>query len=448
MRKMSSTERHGRSQAVFYHCRFVARTNPLLKNLIRRLKPAEPARRADAEAIDVQRLIRELSDEELLRSADAYFAKMSLASEQCRKPFSNPSDAVHLTRHLGMLFDAADLFRGARVLDFGCATGWLTVGLAQMGCDAVGVDISPNALKLAEGMKAVRPKAHGAGPVEFIAYDGYRLPMPDASVDRVVCFDAFHHVRDQRATIAEFARVLKRGGRAAFFEPGPNHSLTPQSQAEMAQFKVIENDVRMEDIARHALDAGMDRPQMLLQFAQPLTVGVDEFNAWARGGIARGWASRAIDTLQRQLTDGQCFYILKGDPVEADRDSRRADGLAAEITVRRARRVTSSVGHGIELQVAVRNNGTRAWIAAAMSGQVNLGVHLLDGSGRLLDNNYARLKLPRGPVEPGEEVVISGRLRWPAYESFALRLDMVAELVAWFSDRGPTQRVTIASRDL
>jgi SAM-dependent methyltransferase len=421
---------------------------PLLKNLIRRFKPAAPSRRADAAAIDVQTLIRELSDEELLRSADAYFAKMSLASEQSRKPFSNPSDAAYLTRHLGLLFEAADLFRGARVLDFGCATGWLTVGMAQMGCNAVGIDISPNALKLAEGNKAARPKALGAGPVEFLAYDGHRLPLPDASVDRVVCFDAFHHVRDQHATIAEFARVLKRGGRAAFFEPGPNHSLTPQSQAEMARFKVIENDVRMEDIARHALAAGMDRPQMLIQFAQPITVEVDEFNAWARSGITRAWAARAIDTLERQLTDGQCFYILKGDPIEADRDSRRADGLAAEITVRRAQRVAGGAGHGIELQVAVRNSGTRAWIAAAMAGQVNLGVHLLDGNGRLLDNNYARLKLPRGPVEPGEEVVISGRLRWPSQASFALRLDMVAELVAWFSERGPTQRVTIASRDL
>ncbi len=421
----------------------------MLKPLIRKLvRAAVPRPQRDPAFIDVQRLIRELSDEDLLRSADAYFAKMSLASEQCRKPFSNPTGAAHQTRHLGLLFEAADLFRGARVLDFGCATGWLTLGLAQMGCDAVGVDISPNALKLAEGMKAARPKVHGAGPVEFLAYDGHRLPLPDASVDRIVCFDAFHHVRDQRATIAEFARVLKRGGRAAFMEPGPNHSTTPQSQAEMAQFKVIENDVRMEDIARHALDAGMDRPQMLLQFPQPLTVGVDEFNAWARNGIAYRWAWRAIDTLQRGLTNGQCFYILKGDPIEADRDSRRADGLAAEITVQRASRVASGAGHGIELQVAVRNSGTRAWIAATMSGQVNLGVHLLDANAHLLDNSYARLKLPRGPVEPGEQVVISGKLSWPALESFSLRLDMVAELVAWFSERGPTRRVTIASRDL
>jgi hypothetical protein len=51
----------------------------------------------------------------------------------------------------------------------------------------------------------------------------------------------------------------------------------------MARFKVIENDVHMDDITRYALDAGMDRPQMLVQFPQALSVGVDDFNAckWA-----------------------------------------------------------------------------------------------------------------------------------------------------------------------
>lgn len=420
----------------------------MLKNLIRALRPASAPPADDPSNIDVQRLIRELGHDDLLRSADAYFAKMSLASEQCRKPFSNPPDAAHLSRHLGLLFEAADLFRGAQVLDFGCATGWLTVGLAQMGCHAIGVDISPKALKLAEGLKAARPKAHGAGTIEFHAYDGHRLPLPDASLDRIVCFDAFHHVRAQRATIAEFARVLKRGGRAAFVEPGPNHSKTPQSQAEMARFQVIENDVRMEEITRHALDAGMDRPQMLVQFPRALSVGVDEFNTWALDGIPRGWASRAIDALERQLTDGQYFFILKGDPIEADRDSRRAEGLAAEIGVRRAQRVERGKGLGIELQVSVRNTGTRTWITASMPGQVNLGVHLLDANGRLVDNNFARLPLPQGPVDPGQEVLVSGTLRWPAQAPFALRLDMVAELVAWFSDRGPTQPVTVVSGDL
>src|SRR5690348_11507146 len=93
-----------------------------------RLKPNPPA------FIDVKQLILQLSDEQLLASADAYFSGLTLDSEQCNKPFSNPKDVAHVSRSLAMLFEAADLFPNADVLDFGCATGWLTLAMANMGC--------------------------------------------------------------------------------------------------------------------------------------------------------------------------------------------------------------------------------------------------------------------------------------------------------------------------
>ena len=82
-----------------------------LRDLLRRLRPApqptlpaRPAvRPADPGFIDVRRLIAELDDATLMRSADAYFASMTPASEQCRKPWGNPADAVHQTRHLGLV---------------------------------------------------------------------------------------------------------------------------------------------------------------------------------------------------------------------------------------------------------------------------------------------------------------------------------------------------------
>src|SRR5690349_5693431 len=52
---------------------------------------------ASADMIDVNALIAQLSDATLLESADAYFAGLTLASEQCRKPFSNPRDAAQIT---------------------------------------------------------------------------------------------------------------------------------------------------------------------------------------------------------------------------------------------------------------------------------------------------------------------------------------------------------------
>lgn len=390
-----------------------------------------------------------LSDEELMQSADAYFARMTLASEQCRKPFGNPADAVHQTRHLGLVLDAADLFRGARVLDFGCATGWLTLGLAQMGCDAIGVDIAPNALKLAEALKARRAPAQGSGSLEFLAYDGKRLPVDGASLDRIVCFDAFHHVRDQAATLAEFARVLRPGGRAAFMEPGPNHSKTPQSQAEMARFKVIENDVDMEAVTRDAMAVGFEGPQLLLQFAQPFTVSAENFNAWARLGIPKDWASQAIGSLERQLTNGQCFYIVKGDPSTAGRDSRRAEGLAAELVLHSARAVPSDQGHGIALSLELRNTGERHWLTEGAAGQVNLGVQIFDAEGlRVIDDNFARVRLPRGTVAPGAKVAVEGIIARPTLAAFTLRLDLVAELVSWFGSLGRTRPVLLRSEDL
>lgn len=422
----------------------------MLKSLFRTTKAAVQSQRQarDPNFIDVKLLAQQLSDAELLQSADAYFARMGLNSEQCRKPWGNPNDAVHQTRHLGLVLEAADLFRGAAVLDFGCATGWLTMGMAQMGCNAIGVDISPNALKLAAGLKAARAPAQGGGTLDFLAYDGHRLPLEDESLDRIVCYDAFHHVRDQAATIREFARVLRRGGRAAFMEPGPNHSKTPQSQAEMARFKVIENDVCMEEIGLHAQAAGFEPPRLLVQFQQPFTVELEDFQAWSRHGIAKDWAARSMKLLGDQLTNGQCFFMLKGDASEATADSRRATGLAADVQVRRALRIPAGSGHGIELEVVLSNIGTARWLTVAGSGQVNLGVQVLDAAGRMVDNNFARLKLPPGPVAPGQQVLVKGTVRMPDQEDFTLRLDPVAELVAWFSGLGQTRPADLRSVDL
>jgi ubiquinone/menaquinone biosynthesis C-methylase UbiE len=120
----------------------------------------------------------------------------------------------------------------------------------------------------ADGNRGIK----AGGAARFCVYEGERLPLDDASVDRVICFDAFHHVRDQAATLQEFARVLRPGGRIAMLEPGPNHSRTPQSQMEMSLYKVIENDVDMQMIMAAAQSAGLNAPNMLVQMPLPMQV--------------------------------------------------------------------------------------------------------------------------------------------------------------------------------
>ena len=101
---------------------------------------------------------------------------------------------------------------------------------------------------------------------KFLVFDGHTIDLPDGSVDWILCFDAFHHVPNPAEVIAEFARVLRPGGMAGFSEPGPHHSQTEQSQAEMRNFKVLENDLVVEDLERYALAAGFTKAWVELAY--------------------------------------------------------------------------------------------------------------------------------------------------------------------------------------
>ena len=74
----------------------------------------------------------------------------------------------------------------------------------------VGLDLSRPMLERA----ASRRRAAGLRPqrVLLVRADVTRLPLLDASVDRVLCFNSLHCIPNVRAVIEEFRRVLKPGG--------------------------------------------------------------------------------------------------------------------------------------------------------------------------------------------------------------------------------------------
>lgn len=385
--------------------------------------------------IDVKQLIEQLDDSALMAAADAYFSGLDVDSEQCHKPFSNVADAIHITRNVSLLLQAADVFRGADVLDFGCATGWLSMAMANLGCNVVGVDVAPSALRLAESLLQERGLRAG-GSLRYQVYDGRKLPLDDCSMDRVVCFDAFHHVKDQDATLGELARVLRPGGIIAMLEPGPFHSQTAQSQAEMAQYKVIENDIVMSAIAAAALRNGLDEPQLLVQLQQPQVVTFQQYQQWLDAEeFPSGDGRRLLTRLHHQLANTQCFFLRKsGAPLGAD--SRRAEALAAKLQV-----VSTQVVQGkpntIELHFRIQNTGEATWVCKPGAvGQVNLGCQLLreDNSVELLD--FKRFPIAPAPVLPGQVLELTIQLPLRPECAYSYRLDLVAENIAWFSQVG------------
>ncbi len=101
-------------------------------------------------------------------------------------------------------------FRGGRVLDLGCAFGFATRLLRLAGHDAVGVDASP----------AYIARARRADPRgEYALADAAHTGLPSASFDGVIFLDVLEHLPDERAAIAEAARVLKPGGALAISVP-------------------------------------------------------------------------------------------------------------------------------------------------------------------------------------------------------------------------------------
>ncbi len=242
---------------------------------------AELATRGAA-TVSVAALMARFTPAEHLARADAYFIRAEEEAMLFRRPFQSAADAQPRLAALSTVLQLLDLPDGATVLDFGCGTGWLARCLATMGATVIATDVSSNALDLGRKFIARDPLAAELH-IDFRRFDGVRLPADDASVDRIVSFDAFHHVLDQGATLAEMARVLRPGGILVFHEPGPEHSGTPDAQYEMQNFSVIENDIDVHAIWRQAQALGFTDIRMALPALKAPTVRLSDYDRIAAG---------------------------------------------------------------------------------------------------------------------------------------------------------------------
>lgn len=99
------------------------------------------------------------------------------------------------------------------VLDVGCGTGYLLRQIAARCPDASldGIDAAPPMIEAAEAAAAADPAT--CGRLRFRVGPAERLTWPSATFDLVVSTTSFDHWADQRAGLAECARVLAPGGR-------------------------------------------------------------------------------------------------------------------------------------------------------------------------------------------------------------------------------------------
>jgi demethylmenaquinone methyltransferase/2-methoxy-6-polyprenyl-1,4-benzoquinol methylase len=109
--------------------------------------------------------------------------------------------------------------RGLTVLDVCCGTGEVALRLSRGGARVVGIDFTPEMLRLAE-QKRGRRTLPQAGPLIFVHGDAIALPVAAGGADLVTIAFGIRNVVDRAAGLAEMARALKPGARLLILEFG------------------------------------------------------------------------------------------------------------------------------------------------------------------------------------------------------------------------------------
>lgn len=101
---------------------------------------------------------------------------------------------------------------GSRVLDLASGTGDLCVDLRRAGLEPVSMDLSFGMLS---NDRSGAPRAQA---------DILRLPVPDGSVDGIMCGFALRNLVDLDVFFRECARAIRPGGRVALLDVGVPHN--------------------------------------------------------------------------------------------------------------------------------------------------------------------------------------------------------------------------------
>jgi ubiquinone/menaquinone biosynthesis C-methylase UbiE len=364
-----------------------------------RLRKHDERGQDEIETIKPQDLIGKYSIEELCKTADDYYKSIIDPTPQMGKPFTSIVETPEMLMNMGLLLAGMHLGKTMTVLDFGAGTCWFSRFLNQMQCSTISCDASATALELGKRLFREYPIVgdYVSEPI-FLMFDGRTVNLPDNSVDRIICFDTFHHIPNQKEILSEFARILKDGGIAGCSEPGNNHSQSPQSQYEMVNYKVLENDIVLPDIIKIAKQVGFTE------------------------------CSIKSDTPQKTI-----FFLHKGPIVP---DSRSHIGLSC---VLQTEQEDFAIKQGEPLTIAVKatNTGTAKWLFNNIKdiGVVMLGAHLYDSENKLLNLDFSRSKFNKD-ILPGETVVNLLTVSFQDPGKYKLSIDLVDEAICWFENAG------------
>ena len=131
----------------------------------------------------------------------------------------NPARLGWIDRHAGL--------KGKSVIDIGCGGGLLSEGMAALGAQVTGIDLSEKALAIA------RLHLYESGHTidyRLVSAEAMAEAAP-AGFDHVTCLEMLEHVPDPASTVAACARLVKPGGQV--FLSTLNRNQTPSNRRKV-----------------------------------------------------------------------------------------------------------------------------------------------------------------------------------------------------------------------
>lgn len=178
-------------------------------------------------------------------------------------------------------------------MDIGCGTGNYTIALAEKGFTMYGIDPAKKMLDTAKGRNS---------DINWVLANAGSIPMGNNFFDGIVGTLTLHHWENHTDSFKELYRVMKPGGKAAFFTSDPkqmegywlNHYFpkmmadatkqmpfaeTIENAAQQAGFEVLAREEYnvTDDLKDNFLYAGKNRPH--LYFDEDIRHGISAFAA-------------------------------------------------------------------------------------------------------------------------------------------------------------------------
>jgi 2-polyprenyl-3-methyl-5-hydroxy-6-metoxy-1,4-benzoquinol methylase len=339
-------------------------------------------------------------------------------------------------RHTIQLFAGLGLDPAPDILDAGIFPGHLAVGLRQL----LGARVTGVGCRFPEGFR----ESMGSAGIAVVDVDLERelLPRPAASYDAVLATEILEHLWNPAFFLGELLRVLRPGGSLVLSTPNlvdlRNRLRMLAGRSPQQHLFGIGTVFRMNEWV-HRREYAPAETRAMLEASGFTRVQVHTRTPTLSEG-GRGLSALAAAAFNLMPGLGGTTYATAVKAPDA-----RGPQIDRAMLSPAARDLAVARGATATIRIGIRNTGTSAWVPGSTPGSINLGAHLTDLDGRLLERDFCRVALA-ARVEPGEAIETLLNLVAPLEPGvYLVEADMVREGEHWFADDG-SMPVRIALR--